>query len=112
MAGRAAQTHQGRADYALWSGARVQDQPRTVVPEVAADRNRNSMIELGSIVKDSVTGFQGLAVSRYDHLFGVPEIKILPQRLEDNGKPAEAIWFEESRVVEVRVNVETAKNLT
>ena len=79
---------------------------------MAGSGNRNHVIELGSIVKDSVTGFQGLAVSRYDHLFGVPEIKIQPQRLEDSGKPADAIWFEESRVVEVRVNVDTAKNLT
>ena len=56
------------------------------------------MIKLGEKVRDIVTGFHGIATARIDHLFRVPEIKVEPEQLDDNGKPMEAAWFEESRV--------------
>lgn len=55
-------------------------------------------IELGSIVRDCVTGFSGIAIARLDHLFNDSEIQIQPQRLDENGKPAEPMWFYENRI--------------
>jgi hypothetical protein len=34
------------------------------------------MIELGSRVRCKITGFEGVAVARIEHLHGVPEIKV------------------------------------
>lgn len=59
------------------------------------------MIELGPKVRDIVTGYTGLAIARVDHLFSVPEIKVQLERLDDNGKPFDPVWFEESRVVQI-----------
>lgn len=55
-------------------------------------------INLGSEVRDLVTGFRGLAVSRIDHLFAASEVKIQPKQLNDDGRPAEPVWFEEARI--------------
>ena len=58
------------------------------------------MIQLGDRVRDIVTGFEGVAIGRLESLFGVTEIKIQPETLEENsGKPIESVWFEESRVI-------------
>lgn len=55
-------------------------------------------IELGSEVRDMVTGFYGIAVARIDHLFAASEIKVQPKRLTDEGRPMEPVWFEEARI--------------
>lgn len=56
------------------------------------------MIDLGSEARDILTGFKGIAVSRIDHLFGASEIKLQAKELDDNGKPKDPVWFEESRL--------------
>jgi hypothetical protein len=56
------------------------------------------MIQLGSKVRDTVTGFTGLAVSRTEFLHGCVRVGIEPQTLHE-GKPMDAHWFDEQRVV-------------
>ena len=55
------------------------------------------MITLGSTVKDSITGFTGIASNRMTHLHGCVHIGITPTSLRD-GKPIEAEGFDEQRI--------------
>jgi hypothetical protein len=55
-----------------------------------------SMVQLGSTVLDSVTGFQGVATIRAEHLHGSPRIAVEgPGR---DGLPVEPQWFDEGRL--------------
>lgn len=56
------------------------------------------MIELGRVVKDIVTGFEGVAVARSTWLFGCVRVGIEPRTLQDKGKAPDAIWVDEQRV--------------
>lgn len=54
-------------------------------------------IALGSRVRDSYTGFSGIATGKTNWLYGCSRILIEPTELHD-GKPIEAVWFDEQRV--------------
>jgi hypothetical protein len=58
------------------------------------------MIELGSKVKDSITGFSGIATGRAEYLHGCARVLVEPQELKD-GKPVESQWLDEPRLVVV-----------
>ena len=55
------------------------------------------MIKLGNKVRDTVTGFSGIATGRTSWLYGCERIAIEPQELHD-GKPIDQHWFDEQRV--------------
>lgn len=57
-------------------------------------------ITLGTKVKDVITGFQGIAISRTEFLHGCTRITVQPQELHE-GKPVEAQWFDEPQVQEL-----------
>ena len=52
-------------------------------------------IELGTRVKDRTTGFQGIAVARTDWLYGCTRYGVQSDKLDKDGKPIEAEWFDE-----------------
>jgi hypothetical protein len=54
-------------------------------------------IKLGSKVKDSITGFIGIAIGRTEFMYGCARILVEPQELKD-GKPIETHWFDEQRI--------------
>jgi len=54
-------------------------------------------IKLGSKVRDSLTGFEGIATARHEYLYGCIRITVTPQELKD-GKPVEESWFDEQRL--------------
>jgi hypothetical protein len=56
------------------------------------------MIELGNKVRDTLTGFAGIAVGRTAWLYGCARIAIEPTKLGKDGKPGELQWFDEQRV--------------
>jgi len=56
------------------------------------------MISLGSKVKDSMTGFSGIATGRTDWMYGCSRILIQPIKLSKDGKTIESEWFDEQRV--------------
>ena len=62
------------------------------------------MIKLGSRVKDTFTGFAGIATGRTDWIYGCSRICIEPTELKD-GKPIEAQWFDTQRVEVVKEEV-------
>lgn len=61
------------------------------------------MIKLGSLVKDSLTGFKGVAVCRVEWLHGCARIGIEPQGLKKgDGGTADTQHFDEPRIIVVK----------
>lgn len=54
-------------------------------------------IKLGSKVRDSITGFSGIATARHEYLYGCIRITVTPDQLRE-GKPVEEQWFDEQRL--------------
>jgi hypothetical protein len=61
----------------------------------------NFKFELGSILKDSVTGFQGVVTGRTEWLYGCKRYVLTPQKLKD-GRPIEGVWVDEPQLIEVK----------
>jgi len=56
------------------------------------------MIKLGSKVKDSVTGFEGVAIARCEYLFGCISVQVQPEGMTEDGKMKPALWVDEQRL--------------
>lgn len=56
-------------------------------------------IELGSKVKDTITGFVGIAVAKTQWLVGCIRVTVQPQDLDKDGKVREAYTFDEPTLV-------------
>ena len=56
------------------------------------------MIQLGTRVKDILTGLEGVAVARTEWLYGCTRIGIESVDLKKDGKPSDSMWFDEQRV--------------
>ena len=54
-------------------------------------------VTLGTVVKDAITGFEGVAISRTEYLYGCVRIAVEPQALQE-GRPIEAQYFDEQRL--------------
>ena len=54
-------------------------------------------IQLGSRVKDKISGFSGIAIGRTQWQWGCDRILIKPETLHE-GKTIEAEWFDEPQV--------------
>ena len=54
--------------------------------------------ELGMILKDKITGFQGVAMAHTEYLTECVHYGICSQSLQ-NGKPIEWEWFDEARLI-------------
>jgi len=55
------------------------------------------MIELGSKVRDKITGFEGIAIARTTYLTGCDRYGIQPAGIFE-GKTADAEWYDETRL--------------
>lgn len=56
-------------------------------------------IKLGSVVKDSLTGFSGIAVARTEYLWGCVSIAILSKKLnKETATPQDWVWLDEKRL--------------
>ena len=56
------------------------------------------MTKLGTIVRDTVTGYTGLAMARAVYLHGCIRVLVTPKELDKEGKPREGEWFDEDRL--------------
>jgi hypothetical protein len=63
-----------------------------------------SRVKLGKTYKDSITGFEGVAVSRTEYLYSCVRVAIQPVTLHE-GKPVDCYIFDEHQLVEVPVKV-------
>ena len=59
------------------------------------------MVELGRKVKDSITGFEGIAVARCGYLNGCVSVQVRPQELTEGGKMPKTEWIDEQQLDEV-----------
>lgn len=57
-------------------------------------------IKLGSRVKDSITGFTGIADARAVYQYGCVQIRILSEKLDKNNEEIQ-IWFDEPRIMTI-----------
>ncbi len=55
-------------------------------------------MKLGAIVRDEITGFEGVAVSRTEYLFGCVSVGVQPVGLTEKGKPGDVVYFDEQRL--------------
>lgn len=55
------------------------------------------MVKLGDFVRDSITGFSGVATARSEYLYGCVHIQVTPAELKD-GRPVEPQWLDEARL--------------
>lgn len=55
-------------------------------------------VKLGNKVRDSITGFEGIATGRCEYLYGCTQIVITPDKLSPDGKRLDGEWFDEQRV--------------
>lgn len=55
-------------------------------------------VELGSKIKDSVTGFKGITTARCVYINGCVQYEITPTALKD-GVPQKEYWLDEKRVI-------------
>lgn len=55
------------------------------------------MIKLGDIVRDTVTGFEGVVVAEHQWLHGCRRLSVQPQKLHD-GKPIESQTFDDPQL--------------
>jgi hypothetical protein len=56
-------------------------------------------IKLGSLVKDSISGFTGIATSRTEYIYGCVHIGITATRMNISGHPIDTVLIDEQRVV-------------
>jgi len=56
-------------------------------------------LQLGTKVKDAITGFEGVATARTTFLYGCVRVQVEPTELLE-GKPVDAQWFDEQRLIE------------
>jgi len=56
------------------------------------------MFKLGDKVKDSITGFDGVAVGRAEYLYGCVRVLVESSELKD-GQPIDC-WFDEQRLTD------------
>ena len=71
------------------------------MPKTSSDTFK---FERGDRVKDRVTGFKGVIVSRGDHISGCNTYGVQPEQLKD-GAPQESKWFDEPRLELVKSGV-------
>lgn len=60
------------------------------------------MIKLGNKVKDSITGFTGIATTRTEYLYGCVHIGITPESLSKESQPIDTHYFDEQRIVTLK----------
>ncbi len=55
-------------------------------------------IKLGEMVKDTLTGLEGMATSKIEYLYGCVRVGVEPKELKDDGTTVDVIFFDEQRL--------------
>ena len=56
-------------------------------------------IQLGDRVKDSISGFMGIAQGHALYRFGCAQFLVTPDKLKEDGSTLDSAWFDEQRIV-------------
>jgi hypothetical protein len=76
---------------------RLFDEQRMEIINRAEREPTEPTIQLGSVVRDKITGVTGIASVWIDELYGTPSIHLTPKELHD-GRPIDGIVLAEDRV--------------
>jgi hypothetical protein len=63
------------------------------------DHPINSEIQLGDRVKDTTTGFTGIAGAHALYRFGCAQFLVTPEKIKEDGSLLDSQWFDEQRIV-------------
>lgn len=66
--------------------------------------SRGFKFDLGETVRDKVSGFEGIVVTRGDHVSGCDSYGVQTKTLKD-GAPQDLKWFDEPRLEAINVPV-------
>ena len=56
------------------------------------------MIEMGTMVKDRITGFEGIVTARIEYITGCVQYAVTPNRTDKDGKRMDAEFIDELRL--------------
>lgn len=62
-------------------------------------------VQLGSRVRDTLTGFTGIATGRTEWLYGCSRVSIEPEELSINGTVQDHHWFDEQRIEVLEIKI-------
>lgn len=62
------------------------------------DHPISSDIQLGDRVKDTTTGFTGIAGAHALYRFGCAQFLVTPEKTKENGELLDSQWFDEQRI--------------
>ena len=68
-------------------------------------------LKLGTRVRCTITGFEGIATGRCEYLYGCVQIKVQGNEIKD-GKPVEGVWLDEGQLTEVKDELKAATKPT
>ena len=57
--------------------------------------------DLGEVVQDIVTGFEGVIMGRSDYFTGCNHYGLCSQTLDSDGMTKDWVWFDETRIIKV-----------
>jgi hypothetical protein len=66
-----------------------------------AEPGRDFKFKLGHVVRDQITGFEGVIVCRSQWLTNCNTYGVKPQKLKDDGTPMSTEHFDEPNLIEV-----------
>ncbi len=73
-------------------------------------------VTLGKTYKDSISGYEGVAVSRATYLYGCVRVLLSPTSLKKDGDFLPDAWFDEPQLISVRakksINTKKTKKVT
>ncbi len=58
-------------------------------------------MKLGDKVRDSISGFEGIAIAKSEYLHGCVSWQVEPTKLKDDGSTLKAEWFDEQRLTNI-----------
>ena len=59
-------------------------------------------VTLGKQYRDSISGYEGVAIGRTTYLYGCVRVCLSPMKLKDDGDLLPDFWFDEEQLVAMR----------
>ena len=66
-------------------------------------------IQLGDNVRDTISGFEGVATARVEYLYGCRRVTVTPRTIDKDGKPVEPQYFDEAQLEVIKKPKQEAK---
>lgn len=66
-------------------------------------------IKLGDRVKDTITGFEGIATGHIKYITGCDQFSVKPTKLDKDGLPIKTYWFDVLRLKKIEEKVSEIK---